>query len=1081
MEITKARDPAFIEECSIVGLHPIEYFSPPDRFVDPDTEMRLIEALRDGAHTATENILEALANAVFAHLDEDPELAFALADLTVSGRNAFRLFSATRPTDAALSATVAERVGGTIAAARLSNAVARVLDRAYQALWTIRHRSGPRSLGWIAVCAEIDQPYRPVNVPGTRHTQYDIEVAIRRNGDAPAKTISSRFAIFDERNLPEAADIDTAVRDRQLPPLPVPVVSGSSRYLCYIHGHSSRLEEGEKLGESLAGSGPFTLISMDLPCNGYASMFDHIEIAQETETDTVNSFPLLDLIEQYVIDFILAVGALAGRPIENQMVAVVGGSLGGNTSLRLARRDMDDHPWLNNFIAWSAASVWKPYTDIIRETGPNTARGRMQERDVPERRGEFVRQVFDDSVRIFGVKPQGEYWYRDDGWEPCKTLYLRGAREDRREIYNENFRRWHWRVALEQMLFSHCVPTNRLEKLQGRLLFLASEGDDYPWTHIHDASRDMAMLAVTTPGTLRLLKKTGHSIHDERPRHLAHEINAFLPDARPVAFSDERWTGWESLGGTALSEAVVAPGEDGRLHVFILDADRKVSVNRQLSVSGAWAGTWTQIRGGIADGDSFGASIGVERNWDGRLEVFGQYSNEGWATHVWQDNANGGWHSWDKGNHINQLIGGATDSVFAVERFGEAAGEISADGLRFDVGRRWLLVGAVRSNGHVHVRGQNDSGWWMDGKDLGEGGVTIVGTPFATRLVSGLLIILARDTAGRLLCIRENTPDEWQSSWQELAITVSSDASAALDTKGRLQVAFRDDSGNLALIREITPGGAWGTAETTEAVIAEGSKPAIVRNAWGELQVFVRWDDGSIRTRNQRLGPVREWTEWNNLGGTATLGPAVEASANGMLSVFCIGADQAVYINSVTTGMVREITAVMRDSDGITHLCSEGAAWSPIPVSEVIAEISGNDRIYVLRTPAGLTNRIIVRQILTTRPDASRENNLGSLPVIVDPRFIDNGILPAGSPASIRVTHTIRGSGNPFASIRGLHSDEVPLSVGRLTAIRQIINDTQQYHIENAAGERTDIIARVFLATAADLSADNNLDDLPEC
>ncbi len=1081
MKITLAKDPAFFEECSAGGLHPSGYFSPPERFVEPNTELRLIEILRNGARVATENTLQALANAVFAHLDEDSELAFALADLTVSGRNACRLFSAAQPGDAALVATVTELFAGSIDPARLSNAVAQILDRAYEALWTIRHRHGPRRLGWIAVWAEIDQPYRPVNVPGTHHTQYDVEVAVRSNGDAPAKTISSRFTIFDEYNLPETVDVAAVVRDRQLPPTPVPVVSESSRYLCYIHGHSSRLEEGEKLAAALASSGPFTLISMDLPCNGYASMFDHIEIAQETDTDTLESFPLLDLIEQYVLDFILAVGALAGRPIENQMIAVVGGSLGGNTSLRLARRDMDDHPWLTNFVAWSAASVWTPYTDIIRETGPNTARGRMQERDFPERRGEYVRQVFDDSTRVFGVKPQGDYWYRDDGWEPCKTLYLRGAREDRREIYNENFRRWHWRVALEQMLFSHREPAGRLEKLQGRLLFMACEGDDYPWTHIHDSTRDMAMLAVTTPGSLRRLKNTGHSIHDERPRHLAYEINTFLPDSRPATFADERWSGWESLGGTALSAPVVATEEDGRLHVFILDANRKVSGNRQLAVNGAWSSNWSQIRGNLNESDNFGTSIGVERNWDGRLEIFSQYSNEGWAAHAWQNSANGRWHGWDKGNHINQLIGGATDSVFVVERFGEAPAEISEDGLRFDVGRRWLLVGAVRTNGHVHIRGQNNYGWWTDGRDLGEGGVVITGTPFATRLVSGLLIIIAHDTTNRLLCIRETSPDNWQSNWQVLDVTASSDASAALDANGRLTIAVRDNAGNLVLVRETSPGGNWGAPETVAASIADGAKPVIVRNAWGELQVFVRWDDGSIRTKSQHLGLVREWTDWNNLGGMATLGPAVEASANGMLSVFCIGTDQAVYINSLTTGMVREITAVVRDTDGITHLCHEGEAWSPIPVEEVIAEILGNDRIYVLRTPAGLTNRIIVRQILTTRPDASSENNLGSLPVIIDPRFTDTGILPAGSLTSKRVTHTIRTSNNPLASIRGLYNNEEFWSVGRFTAVRQIIAGTQQYHIENAAGERNEIIARVFLATATDESVDNNLDDLPDC
>jgi len=1077
MKITLAKNPQFFEQCQAEGLHPNGYFFPPDRFVEPETEGRLIEILRSGAQIATENTLTALTNAVFAYLEDDQELAFALADLTVTGRNAYRLFSDAAVSDEALSAAL--QATGVEISTTLTAAVSAVLDRAYASLLVIRHRIGERNMGWIAVWAEVDPPHRPINVPGTNHTHYDIEVPVRRNGDAPAQTILSRFAIFDEFNLPAETDVELLVRNRQLPPAAVPSIQEGSRYLIYMHGHSSRLEEGEKLGASLRSNSPYTLISMDLPCNGYASMFDHTEIAQDNDTNSLESFPLLDLIEQYVIDFVRAIGRMTDRTIENQTVAVVGGSLGGNLALRLARRRISDNPWLNNFVAWSAASVWTPYTDILREAGPNTARTRMKERDFPERRSEYIRQVFDDSVRVLGVKPQGEYWYRDEGWEPCKTLYLKGAREDRREIYNESFRRWHWRVALEQMLFSHRVPISRLEKIQGRLLLMTAEGDDYPWTHIHDSTRDMAYRMGTTPGSLRLLKNTGHSIHDERPLQLAYEIGRFLPDEMPPE-NEERWTAWASLGAATTTAPVVGMQEDGRLSLFITTIENKVFCNTQSRTNSAWGSVWNEIRGGIDTHDRFGTSLAVDRNWDGRLEVFCQYANESWATHVWQHAPNGGWHDWDKGNQISQLIGGATDSVFSVERFGEAPGEISEDGLRFDVGRRWLLVGCIRTNGRVHIRGQNAFGWWTYGRDLGEESIRLTGIPFATRLVSGLLIIFARDSSGRLLFIKEIEPDTWQSTWQQVeGIATSTDVTAALDADGLLRAAVRTHAGQLVIVGQTAPSGNFDHQELMEGILAD-SKPIILRNAWGEMQVFVRWDDGTIRSARQHLGPARAWTPWTNLGGSAMAGPSAYLSYNGTPQVFHIGTDRAVYVSTPVNDAIRIVTSIIRDDSGITHLCNELEPWSPIAVSEVIDQIRGNDREYYTVSPGGARNRIIVRQILTTRADGLAENNLGSLPRFVITSFTEPEEIPPGIADSKRVTHTVRDSDHPFASVTGLYNADEGWTIRLHRAIEQITAGTQHYHIEEDSGVRNEIIARVFLTTAADGVAANNLGELPE-
>jgi hypothetical protein len=128
---------------------------------------------------------------------------------------------------------------------------------------------------------------------------------------------------------------------------------------------------------------------------------------------------------------------------------VIGGSLGGNLGLRLGRRDLTADPWLEaGIVSWSAASVWKPMVqDLVKRTGPDHCRQRWDEAETTLFRAAYFSEVYDQKISdIFVPKTQPELWYRD-GWEPCKTFHIQEARIARQEIYNANFRRWHWRVA----------------------------------------------------------------------------------------------------------------------------------------------------------------------------------------------------------------------------------------------------------------------------------------------------------------------------------------------------------------------------------------------------------------------------------------------------------------------------------------------------------------------------------------------------------------------------------------------------------------------------------------------------------
>jgi len=107
------------------------------------------------------------------------------------------------------------------------------------------------------------------------------------------------------------------------------------------------------------------------------------------------------------------------------------------------------------------------------------------------------------------------------------------SRIDRYETYDQNFRRWHWRLGMEQLQFSQQIPrpgSNPSEPLYlsntKRMLLLCGMSD-FGGDLCQD-TRDVAPKMEMTPGKALFLKDTGHSIHNERPNYLARQIVDFV-------------------------------------------------------------------------------------------------------------------------------------------------------------------------------------------------------------------------------------------------------------------------------------------------------------------------------------------------------------------------------------------------------------------------------------------------------------------------------------------------------------------------------------------------------------------------
>jgi len=208
-------------------------------------------------------------------------------------------------------------------------------------------------------------------------------------------------------------------------------------------------------------------------------------------------------------------------------------------------------PWVTKVVPWSPAAIWPSFVDqgadkkaalifpaayagghVGFQACPRRGGCPAGQPELPGARRSFFYGGFDWQTKLLGMsvgggKAQAEFWYRDN-WE-CKKMHLRMARLDRHETYDHKFRLWHWRLGLEQLVFSHQIKRNNeplyLSNTKRTLLLCGMEdsGGD-----LCAHTRDVASNMTKTPGSALFLVNTGHSISNERPNFLAKRIADFL-------------------------------------------------------------------------------------------------------------------------------------------------------------------------------------------------------------------------------------------------------------------------------------------------------------------------------------------------------------------------------------------------------------------------------------------------------------------------------------------------------------------------------------------------------------------------
>lgn len=486
------------------------------------------------AHAAAHDPIATLRAAVRAYDErrgDDPDplaRARALADLAVSGRESGARFAELLPAPADLLD------------AGSPEAVRFALERAYDVAWALRGPPSARAalrpaLGWIAVSSEDDLPDRPVNVPAAPFPAADVALDVPL-GDGTIRSLRGRVVVASTEPLDDAPMPDPRVGHAPAPwPLTVPA---DGPILLFLHGHSSLVEEGSGLLSALverarARGEPLTVVGFDQPSNGYSERLDPSIVF---DADGGRDDALLRFLDRTVLAVVEALEA-ASPGASARVAAVIGGSLGGNLVLRFGE-DAAILP-AARLVAWSPASIdqsWSrarwplaagdgEFVDIVKHEAVRMTRDASEEEEDDGSRAHFF------TGGLTSIRHQAGYWYRE-GWEPCRSQTVEEGLIQLSEVYDASYRRWHYRVAFEQLVFSHLEPDVEGEPRRFRriarplLLVTGAEDDRMPIPTYSFVERLAPHLGA--PGTTLYLEDTGHALHTERPALLAEQIDAFV-------------------------------------------------------------------------------------------------------------------------------------------------------------------------------------------------------------------------------------------------------------------------------------------------------------------------------------------------------------------------------------------------------------------------------------------------------------------------------------------------------------------------------------------------------------------------
>jgi hypothetical protein len=260
----------------------------------------------------------------------------------------------------------------------------------------------------------------------------------------------------------------------------------------------------------------------------------------------------------------------------------------------------------------------------------------------------------------------------------------------------------------------------------------------------------------------------------------------------------EAWGPWSALAW-ARKQCAIGLNADGRMEVFALNWDGKCQRFWQEKENGP-------LTGGVDIGAAGWEQIAMERNLDGRLELFALVAGN--VYHLWQTVPNGSW---------------SPSAPFGTVGVGQMAVARNADG-RIEV---FCLI----SGGIWHFW-QLEPGKWGSSSQ-----------PFGTRDVSQMSVAGNADGRLEVFCLINGDiwhfwqlePGKWGSPSQAFGTRDVSQMAVASNADGRLEV-FCLIGGDIWHFWQLDPG-KWGSPSQAFGT-RDVSQMAVARNADGRLEVF---------------------------------------------------------------------------------------------------------------------------------------------------------------------------------------------------------------------------------------------------
>lgn len=283
------------------------------------------------------------------------------------------------------------------------------------------------------------------------------------------------------------------------------------------------------------------------------------------------------------------------------------------------------------------------------------------------------------------------------------------------------------------------------------------------------------------------------------------------------------WSQWAPMpAGNRLPDGVALAGTPlvlrnahDDLEVFALGSNDEIW--HMYETAGGWSG-WESRGGPVLSPPSGG------RNFDGRLQLFAQFRDNGAMRHAYQRVQGGLWSGWE---HDYQL-----------PMHGVPATATNVDG-RLEV----MVLGPDNRVYHTWQDHPGSDFGALEPMDGSEGAGQV-----ATGSQDGRVLLWARGADGSLLCTNEGTNwPTWEQWSAPIRLLVGTTASSILDADGNSALCCVDERGHILVTQY--GGGGWSPWHDLDGDAA--GTPALSRNADGRLEVFVRGRNGMLQHRWQ--------------------------------------------------------------------------------------------------------------------------------------------------------------------------------------------------------------------------------------